>query len=412
MEPIVERCCGLDVHKKQVVVCVLEGSPGQRAKKTIKTVGTTTSELEQLRDWLSARGCTQVGMESTGVYWVPVYAVLEGHFELVVGNASHIKNVPGRKTDVKDAEWIAELLRHGLIRKSFVPPQWQRELRDLVRYRRKLVEAETAERNRLLRLLETCNIKLSSVASDVFGVSGRQMVRALIDGEASPEEMAKLARGALRKKEDQLTLALRGKLEPHHRFMLRVQLERVERISGDIARLDQEIDERLVPYQEQMERLREIPGVHRVIAMTIIAELGVDMSVFPTDAHAAAWTGVCPGNNESAGKRVGRQKRHGNVHLQSALVQAAVGASRKRGCYLKERFWRISARRGKKRAAMAIAHSILKAAYHMLRTGQPFHELGAGYLDVKRKMATERHLVRRLEALGHRVMLAPASSAP
>jgi transposase len=411
MEAIVERSCGLDVHKTTVVACLLVGAADARPGKEVRTFGTTTSELEAMREWLTEAGCTHVAMESTGVYWVPVYAVLEGHFELVVGNATHIKNVPGRKTDVKDSEWIADLVRHGLIRKSFVPPKWQRRLRDLVRYRRKLVESETAERNRLLRLLETCNIKLASVASDVFGVSGRAMLRALIKGEASPLEMARLARGALRKKEDRLTLALHGKLEEHHRFMLRTQLERVECIASDIKAMDSRIDEELEPHEPIMDLLRQIPGVDRIAAMTIIAELGTDMSVFPSAGHAAAWAGVCPGNNESAGKRRGRAKRHGNAHLNSALVQAAMAASRKKGSYLKERFWRLAARRGKKRAAMAVAHSILTAAYHMLRTGENYHDLGAAYLDERRKKTVERHLVRRLEALGHEVTLKPRSAA-
>ena len=255
---------------------------------------------------------------------MPVFAVLEGEFELIVGNAAHIKNVPGRKTDVKDAEWIADLVRHGLIRRSFVPPKWQRDLRDLVRYRRKLVESESAERNRLLRLLETCNIKLSSVASDVFGVSGRAMLGALIEGSSTPTEMAALARGALRKKQEKLALALHGRVEDHHRFMLRIQLDRVDRIIGDIAVLDERIDTGLASYRAEMDRLQQIPGVDRVVAMTIIAELGIDMTIFPTAGHAAAWTGICPGNNESAGKRVGKATRRGNVHLTTALVQAAL----------------------------------------------------------------------------------------
>lgn len=409
MEAIVERSCGIDVHKTTVVVCLLIGAADRRPSKEVRTFGTTTSELEQMRDWLSEAGCTHVGMESTGVYWVPVYAVLESHFELVVGNATHIKNVPGRKTDVKDSEWIADLVRHGLIKKSFVPPKWQRRLRDLVRYRRKLIESETAERNRLLRLLETCNIKLASVASDVFGVSGRAMLRALIQGDASPEEMAKLARGALRKKEDQLTLALYGKLEEHHRFMLETQLDRVERIAMDVKAMDVRIDQELEPHSAEMDLLRQIPGVDRVVAMTIIAELGTDMNIFETAGHAASWTGVCPGNNESAGKRRGRAKRHGNKHLTSALVQAAMAASRKKGCYLKERFWRLAARRGKKRAAMAVAHSILVAAYHMLRTREDYKDLGVAYLDTRRKKAVQRQLVKRLEELGHEVTLRPKS---
>jgi len=405
MEPIVEQSCGLDVHQATVVACLIIGPAESRPQRVVRTYGTTTSELEALRGWLRDEGCTHVGMESTGVYWMPVFAVLEGDFELIVGNAAHIKNVPGRKTDVKDAEWIADLVRHGLIRKSFVPPKWQRGLRDLVRYRRKLVESETAERNRLMRLLETCNVKLSSVASDVFGVSGRAMLRALIEGIATPAEMASLARGALRKKTDELALALRGRVEEHHRFMLRIQLGRVERIEADIAVLDERIDQVLAPHQAEMQRLKQIPGVDRVVAATIVAELGLDMTVFPTAHHAAAWTGVCPGNNESAGKRLGHGKRRGNVHLATALVQAAFAAGRKTGSYLKERFWRLAARRGKKRAAVAVAHSILVAAYEMLRLRIDYRDLGADYLDQRVKTTVKRRLVRRLESLGYRVTL-------
>lgn len=403
MEAIIERCCGLDVHKDTVVACMLIGPPEGRAKKEIRTFGTTTWQLEELRDWLASVGCTHVGMESTGVYWVPVYAVLEEHFELIVGNAAHIKNVPGRKTDVKDSEWIAQLIRCGLIRKSFVPPKWQRALRDLTRYRRKLVEAQASERNRLQRLLETCNVKLASVASDVFGKSGREILRALIKGEATPEEMARLARGQLRKKFTELALALRGKVEAHHRFMLEMQLKRVEDIEANVATVDVKIDEAIEPHRGVFDRLKTIPGVDRVAAVTIIAELGVDMSVFPTSAHAAAWAGVCPGNNESAGKRVGHEKRRGNVHLQSALVQAAFAASRTKETYFKARFWKIAGRAGKKRAAVAVAHSILIAAYEMMRASVDYKDLGADYLDRFIKRRAEQHLVRRLEALGYDV---------
>lgn len=408
MEAIVERSCGLDVHQATVVACLMTGPADGRARRTTRTFGTTTTELEAMRTWLVAEGCTHVGMESSGVYWMPVFAILEGYFELVVGNAAHIKNVPGRKTDVKDAEWIADLVRHGLIRKSFVPPKWQRALRDLTRYRRKLVESETSERNRLMKVLETCNIKLSSVASDVFGVSGRAMLRALIDGNATPAEMAQLARGALRKKTDLLELALRGRLEEHHRFLLRLQLERVERIEADIKGLDAQIDAALEPHRDVLARLVRIPGVDRVVAMTVIAEFGVDMSIFPSARHAAAWAGVCPGNNESAGKRGGQLRRRGNVHLSTALVQAAMCASRKQGSYFKERFWRLKARRGQKRAAMAVAHSILLAIYELLREPQDFRDLGADYLDRVSKRSTEKRLVRRLQALGYKVTLEAA----
>lgn len=403
MEAIIERCCGLDVHKDTVVACVLIGPPAGRARKEIRTYGTTTAQLEQLRDWLRQNGCTHVGMESTGVYWVPVYAVLEEHFELIVGNAAHMKNVPGRKTDVKDSQWIADLIRCGLIQKSFVPPKWQRALRDLTRYRRKLVEAQASERNRLQRLLETCNVKLASVATDVFGKSGREIVRALIKGEASPEQMAKLARGRLRKKLDELVLALRGKVEAHHRFMLEMQLGRVEDIEANIAIVDGKIDEAIEPHRAVFERLKTIPGVDRVAAVTVIAELGIDMSVFPTAAHAAAWAGVSPGNNESAGKRMGQQKRRGNVHLATALVQAAMAASKTKNTYLKARFWKIAGRAGKKRAAVAVAHSILNAIYHMLEGSVDYKDLGGGYLDRFLNRNAEQRLVQRLRSMGYEV---------
>ena len=408
MEAIVERCCGLDVHQGTVVACVLIGAPTGRARKEIRTFGTTTVELEELRSWLETEGCTHVAMESTGVYWMPVYAVLEERLQLVVGNAAHIKNVPGRKTDVKDAEWIANLLRHGLIRKSFVPPKWQRALRDLVRYRRKLVESETAERNRLIRLLETCNIKLATVASDVFGVSGRAMLRALIEGASSPQQMAELARGALRRKLEPLARALNGKLAEHHRFLLRMQLARVERIEIDVAQVDEQIDAAIAPHADAYHRLVQIPGVDRVAAATIIAELGTDMTVFPSAKHAAAWAGVSPGNSESAGKRLQQGKRHGNVHLCTALVQAAMSAARKTGSYLKERFWRIKARRGAKRAALAVAHNLLAIAYHMLRDRRDYKDLGPDYFDRLARRSTERRLVKRLTALGYSVTLAPS----
>jgi transposase len=410
MDVMVERGCGLDVHQATVVACLLIGPPGKRPTKEIRTFRTMTASLREMRDWLKAAGCTHVAMESTGVYWQPVYAVLEGHFELVVGNAHHIKAVPGRKTDVKDTEWIADLLRHGMIRPSFVPPQPLREMRDLLRYRRKLIEAGAAERNRLLKLLETANIKLSSVASDVFGVSGMAMLRALIDGTATPAEMAGLARGVLRRKEADLVMALDGCLAEHHRFLLRLQLRRIEVVESDIAELDQQISERLVPYQEAHRRLMTIPGVDWSTAAVILAELGDDMRVFPSAAHAAAWAGLCPGNNESAGKRRRAGARQGNIYLKTALVIAAVAASRKTGSYLRDKYHRLRARRGPLRAAVAVGHKILIAAYHMLATGSVFKDLGAGYLDQARRNQTTKSLVRRLNRLGYQVMLVPQTA--
>lgn len=407
MEAIVERCCGLDVHQATVVACLLVGAADRKPHKQVRTFGTMTADLRQLRDWLRAEGCTHVAMESTGVYWVPVYQMLEDGFEVVVGNAGHIKQVPGRKTDVKDSEWIADLLRHGLIRKSFVPPKPLRALRDLLRYRRKLSESQASERNRLLKLLETANIKLSTVATDVFGVSGRRMLRALIAGTSTPEEMAALAKGALRKKLAPLAAALDGSVEEHHRFLLGMQLQRIEDVEATIQALDLRIDAKLEPYREHHQRLMQIPGVDRVGAAVIIAELGVDMSVFPTVHHAAAWAGVCPGNNESAGKRKGQHGRKGNVHLTTALVQAAWGASRAKDTYLKEKYWRLRARRGPGRAALAIAHRILVAAYHMLANAADYRDLGASHLDKISAKALKNGLVKRLERLGYQVTLQP-----
>src|SRR5271166_3381199 len=363
MRVIIERCCGLDVHQETVVACLLIGAPGDRPTKEVRTFRTVTRDLEVLRDWLAAAGVTHVGMESTGVYWRPVYAVLEGHFDLIVGNARHIRNVPGRKTDVKDAEWIADLVRHGLIAKSFVPPAPQRELRELLRYRRKLVESQTA------------NIKLASVASDVFGVSGRAMLKALIEGSASPEAMADLARGQLRRKRDDLVLALEGRMEEHHRFLLATQLRRLEAAEQDIAALDHRIEAKLKPYCVQHALLMQIPGVDWVVAAALIAEIGVDMSVFLSVYHLAAWAGVAPGNHESAGKQKSGRARKGNVHLRTMLVGAAISAARTKGSYLKDKYHRLKARRGALRAALAIAHKILVSAYHMLAKNLPYRDL-------------------------------------
>src|SRR3989441_403238 len=331
MQTLVERGCGLDVHQATVVACLLIVLKNGRVHKQMRTFGTTTRELLTLRDWLLSEGCTHVAMESTGVYWKPVYAILEGALEIVVANAQHVKKVPGRKTDVKDAEWIADLLCHGLLRPSFVPPKPIRELRDLMRYRRKLTESQAAERNRLLKLLETTNIKLASVASDVFGVSGRLMLEALAQGKATPQEMAELAKGLLRKKIPELEPALEGRLEEHHRFLLELQLRRLEAAEEDLAALQQCIQEKLKPYARQLALLDEIPGVDWTVAAVIIAELGVDMSVFGSASQLASWAGVCPGNNESAGKRRSSRVPKGNVYLKTALVEAAHAAARTKG---------------------------------------------------------------------------------
>jgi transposase len=403
----VERGCGLDVHQATVVACLLIVLKNGKVHKQIRTFGTTTRELLALREWLLSEGCTHVAMESTGVYWKPVYAVLEGDgtFKIVVANAQHVKKVPGRKTDVKDAEWIAELLCHGLLRSSFVPPKPIRELRDLTRYRRKLVESQVAERNRLLKLLESANIKLASVAADVFGLSGQLMLRALIEGKASPREMAELAKGRMRAKIPELEPALEGKLEEHHRFLLRLQLQRLEAAERDLAVLEQRIQEKLKPYQMQLTLLDEIPGVDWTVAAAIIAELGVDMSVFQNVLQAASWAGVSPGNHESAGKRKNSRIPKGNAYLKTALVEAANAATKAKGTYLRDKFYRLKARRGYKRAIVAVAHKILVAIYHMLSHKVCYNELGDLYLDKLNRHTLTRNLVHRLERLGYTVTL-------
>jgi len=410
MEAIIKRCCGLDVHQATVVACLISSVAGKKPSKVIKTFSTMTRDLIALRDWLLAQGCTHVGMESTGIYWIPVYSILEGHFQLIVGNAQHIKNVPGRKTDVKDAEWIADLVRHGLIKPSFVPDKPFRELRDLLRYRRKLVEGRAAERNRLIKLLEQANVKLSGVATNVFGMSGMLMIKAIVEGKATPEQMAQLAKGKLRSKIVELELALDGRVEEHHRFILIIQIQRLERLDCDIETLEQRIKEKLTPYQKQHELLMQIPGVDWIVGAVIIAELGTDMSVFGTAERAASWAGLCPGNHESAGKRLSGKKRKGNLFLTINLVEAATAATRAKGTYLKDKFYRLKARRGYKRAAVAIAHKILVSAFHMLSTGTPYHELGDTYLDKMDKNRVAANLVRRLQRLGYEVVVKPKAA--
>jgi transposase len=388
-----------------VVACLLIALNNGKVQKQVRTFGTTTRELLNLRQWLLTEGCTHAAMESTGVYWKPIYAILEGALEIVVANAQHIKKVPGRKTDVKDAEWIADLLCHGLLRSSFVPPKPIRELRDLTRYRRKLVESQTAECNRLLKLLETANIKLASVATDVFGVSGWLMLEALVEGKATPQEMAEMAKGKLRKKIFELEPALEGKMEEHHRFLLRLQLDRLQAVEKDLAILEQRILEKLRPYEAQVTLLDEIPGVDRTLAAVIIAEMGVDMSVFQSVSQLASWSGVCPGNNESAGKRKSSRIPKGNVYLKTALVEAAHAAAKAKGTYLRDKFYRLKARRGLKRAAVAVAHKILVATYHILSHRVCYNELGDLYLDKLNKHDLTRNLVHRLERLGYNVTL-------
>jgi transposase len=404
MHPLIERGCGLDVHQQTVVATLLVGAADVKPKKTTRTFGTCCQDLLALRDWLKAQGCTHVGMESTGVYWKPVYAVLESEFEVFVGNARNIKAVPGRKTDVKDSEWLAELVRHGLIEKSFVPNPPQRALRELLRYRRKIVEEGAAQRNRLLKELETAGIKLGAVLTDVFGVSGRRMIEALIEGQATPAQMADLAAGSAQVKRPALERALEGKLPPWQRTLLRLQMQRIEQGEADLMELDRLIEEQLEPFRPQLQQLRTIPGVGRLTAATIIAEMGVEMTVFATAARAAAWAGVCPGNNESAGKRKSSRTRPGNRSLKTALVEAAQAGSRKKNSYYKAKYGQLRGRMNHKQAVVTIAHKILISAYHVL-SGEPYKDLGSNYLDQLNPKRTTRKLVKRLEQMGYQVEL-------
>ncbi|MEZ4428283.1 MAG: IS110 family transposase [Nannocystaceae bacterium] len=412
MEAIVERCCGIDVHSAELVVCVLLGPADRKPRKEIRRFPTFSRDLLELRDWLAELGVTHIAMESTGMYWKPVYAVFEGDFEVIVGNAHHIKNVPGRKTDVKDSEWIADLVRHGLIRASFVPPEPIRRLRDLLRYRRKLVQARTAERNRLLNVLEQANIKLACVASDVFGVSGMRMLEAMSHGESDPRKLAALALGRLRAKLDDLRLALDGGLDEHHRFMLDIQLGRLRQLDDDLKRLHTKIEELLLPLQEKRELLTQIPGVGPLAAAIILSEVGTDMSAFPSAHALTAWAGLAPGNHESAGKRLRGTTRKGNRSLLSILVESAQAAARAKGSYFKDKFHRLRTRRGYKRAAVAIARKILIAVFHMLKNNAPFRELGEAYLDAKSKRRTVTHLKQRIERLGFDVTVKAKSLSP
>lgn len=409
MEVVAPRCAGLDVHRSTIVACALLSEGGGRVRKLRGEFVTTRAGLERLLAWLQELAVTHVGMESTGVYWMPVYAVLEqaGGFTLIVVNAQHAKAVKGRKTDVKDAEWLAELVRHGLVRGSFVPPRPIRELRDLTRYRRTLVENQGSERRRLIKLLEMADIKLAGVISDIFGVTGRAILRALIIGGQTAVEMSKLARGSLRQKRGQLIDALAGELAEHQRQILALQLARVEADEADLAALDQAIAERLAPYTAQMARLITIPGIDWVVAATIIAEIGVDMTVFPSAGHLAAWTGACPGNNESAGKRKPTGARAGNPYLKTALCNAAIAASRKRGSFFKAKYHKLKSRRGGGRAALAIAHKLIVCVYHMLSTNSPYRELGEDYFDKRDTQRATRRYVRRLRDLGFSVTLQP-----
>jgi transposase len=409
MDVVYSHCCGLDVHKREMVACVVTPGTDGEPVRTIRAFGTMTADILVLADWLVAAGCTHLAMESTGVYWKPIWNLLEGQVELVLVNARHVKAVPGRKTDVRDCEWLADLLRHGLLTGSFVPDRAQRELRELTRYRTSLVRERTAETNRLQKTLEGANIKLASVATDILGKSGRAMLSALVTGEVDGAELAQLAHGRLREKLVQLELALAGDFGPHQRFLVAQQLAHIDFLDVAIARVSAEIAERVRPDADAIGRLDTIPGVGRTVAEALVAEIGADMERFPTAKHLASWAGLCPGNHESAGNRRSGRTRKGSPWLRACLVQAAHAAARTKGTYLAAQYRRLAARRGRAKAAIAVAHSILIIAYHLLMEGTVYRDLGANYFDERERQVVERRLVHRLQGLGDRVSLEPVA---
>jgi transposase len=404
MDAILERCAGLDVHQETVVACVMYGALDRRPHQEIKTFGTTTKELLKLLDWLTEYECTHVAMESTGVYWKPVWNVLQGSCTLLLANAKRIKNVPGRKTDVKDAAWIAQLLRCGLIEPSLVPPEEIRDLRDLTRYRRKLLGDATAEKNRIHKVLQDGNIKLTTYISDVFGVSGRALLESLVNGEVlEPEAVKSMVHTLLKKKVPELVEALNGRVRSHHRRMIRKHLDHLLYLEKEIGTIELEIDELLAPYREEIKRLVTIPGIKEDAAASILAEIGVDMSVFPSEDHISSWAGVSPGNNQSAGQKKSSRTNKGNKGLKSVLCQAAWAATRVHGSRLSSFYHRVVKRRGPKKANMALAHLLLRIIYQMLLNKVPYHEIGWDYLPKKEKDVD--YWVNKIKSLGYNVQV-------
>lgn len=408
MQVMHARCAGLDVHKATVVGCVMISGPEGRVEQHTGSFGTMTRELLALSDWLQSHGVTHVAMESTGVYWRPIYEVLEGQFTLLVANAQHIHRMPGRKTDLTDAEWLADLLRHGLIAPSFVPGRPQRELRELTRHRSNVAGRRAQCINELHRTLEGTNIKLSSVATDLTGVSATHMLQELVAGRSDPGYLAELARGTLRKKIPQLREALRGVVRTHQQLILGQLLADIQGCDEQMEALNEEIASRLVQEAEILGRLDEIPGVNRKVAEVVVAELGTDMKRFGTASRAAAWSGMCPANRQSGGRRYRARSRFGNTHLKSALTEAGRAAGRSHNTYLGAQYRRLAARKGRNRAALAVGHSILTIAYHMMDRDTRFQELGADFFDRRNPARVKDRLVRRLEHLGYKVNLEPA----
>ena len=407
MENIFLRCAGLDVHKASVEACVRRMEASGRLHQQTRHWGTMTRDILMMADWMAAQGVTHVAMESTGVYWKPIFNILESRFKVLLVNARHLKQVPGRKSDIRDCQWIAQLLQHGLLKGSFIPPRPQRELRDLTRHRTQLVEEKTRTSNRIEKVLEDANIKLGSVASEVMGVSSRAMILALLEGEKDPAQIADLARRSLRGKIPELQKALEGHLTEHHRFLLRLLWKELTQQEALIAELEAKIEERTRSFAPEIERLDAVPGVDRRVAEVVLAELGGDMRPFPTHRHLSAWAGMCPGNEESAGKRRKRRITPGNRWLKRTLVQAAWAASHTKNSYLASQYRRLVGRRGKKRALIAVGHSILVILYYLLKEGRQYADLGTDFFDRLEPQRLTRYYVNRPQKLGHKVVLEP-----
>ena len=410
MEVLYPRCAGLDVHKQTVVACLRVAQGGQVTHE-VRTFKTTTTDLLALSAWLSESGCTHVAMEATGVYWKPVWHILsDGEFELVLANAAHVKNVPGRKTDVKDAEWLSDLLAHGLIRGSFVPDRQTQQMRTLLRTRKQLVRERSGHVQRLQKTLEDANIKLDSVITDILGVSGRTMVEAMIAGETSPDVLVRLADRRLKASPADLREALRGRVTDHHRFMLQLHLDQIDALDRAVGRIDEEVTSDLDTFRDAVERVKTVPGLNDVSAQTVLSEIGIDMSRFATDGHLVSWACMCPRNDESAGKRRSTRMRKGAPWLKATLIQSAWAAARTKDSYFQAQYQRLKARRGAKKAIGAVAASMLRTIYHMLKDGTVYKDLGPDHFSRRNKSASTRRLVTRLQGLGYAVQLTPIAA--
>jgi transposase len=406
MELLHARCAGLDVHKDVIVACARIADQG-KVRHELESFPTLTRGLLELSDWLEARGVTCVAMEATGVYWKAAWQVLEGHFELILANAAHVKNVPGRKTDANDAEWLSDLVAHGLIAASFVPPEPVQDLRDLTRTRKQIAREIVQHTNRIQKVLESANLKVTGLITDVLGVGGRAILDALVAGERDPKRLSQLA-PRVRAKPEQLEEALRGRVREHHRFMLKLHLTQVDALREAIEEIEARLDSSLADFRDAIARLITIPGISATLAWTIVSEIGTDMSRFKTPQHLTSWACLCPRNDESAGKRRSTKIRRGCRWLKEGLIQAAWSVARMKEGYLASQFHRIKARRGPKKAAVAVASSLLTIAYCVLRDGTTYNDLGGHYFDVRDKQKTTKRLLRRLEQLGVKVHLEPA----